>query len=210
MLLVHSDNEAGSLHIIKVFMTPHITQDVIEHIAPREVIMQAWNAVVAGLQYCTQDTARARWARQSWFGKHMESSPELLARLTLLQNFVNSTKPLTIAFDPLANIPTAIAYTYSRRLDDPLRVPAIYLTRKFCTAQTNDRVKYLMKNRNNNGVQIIALAHELSHLVIGTNRKTGNYSAEKYAHEAKNLRDRDPQYALHNADNYGFCIEMCS
>jgi len=67
-----------------------------------------------------------------------------------------------------------------------------------------------MKNRNTHGVQIIALAHEISHLVLGTNRKSPCFSTEKYAHEAMFLRDKNPLYALNNADNYGYCVEMCS
>lgn len=191
-------------------MIPIITNDVTEHIAPRTVIMQAWNDMVNGIGYATGNSARARGARRSWFGKQMESSPELLKNLIVLQNFVNSTKPLTIAYDRNRDIPTAVAYTFARRIDDPLRVPAIYLTKNFTTIEPNERVKYLMKNRNTHGVQIIALAHEISHLVLGTNRKSPCFSTEKYAHEAMFLRDKNPLYALNNADNYGYCVEMCS
>jgi len=40
-------------------MPSHITNDVIKHIAPHEVILPAWNDMVKGLQGCTQNTRKA-------------------------------------------------------------------------------------------------------------------------------------------------------
>jgi hypothetical protein len=191
-------------------MIPVITNDVIELLAPKSMVMQAWNNMVYGIERSLGETRTARNARQFWFGKGMEFSPVLLGRLTQLLNFVNSTKPMIIAYEKDKILPKAIAYTYGRRLADPLRVPAIYLTKKFLDSEPNARVKPYMSNRTVEGVRVVALAHELSHLVLGTNKKAPEFMAEKYAHDALHLWKKDPLYALNNAENYGFCIEMCT
>jgi hypothetical protein len=130
---------------------------------------------------------------EEWYGNSSEKTRKvLMIRIEKMQTLLSS---YTVDnFKPAVVDPSEVyAYVYS---DDD---STIYLGEGFCDASETGRDSKM-------GV----LAHEMSHFnsIGGTNEEKTPYEKEIYYEKpASDLAKHAPDYAIHNAENFGYYIE---
>jgi hypothetical protein len=165
-----------------------------------------WSGMVRGVNAAlTNATARGPEFRH-WFGGYAARRDIVLAKMTRFVTFL--TSPNTVIIQPRIFDPTATDYGHTYQLPHSTTGQwIVYLGPSF----NNQPSVWTAANMANPGVQgnqVITIAHEMSHAILGTNKPDRFYD-EHYEAAALALAGDDPEYAAWNADNYGFFIEAC-
>lgn len=187
-------------------MTVHITSDAnaIKNLGS-QTAKNAWVVVMRGITNSTNNSAKSNTAIARWFGTN---ATQASIKLGILQQFISSSATLSFHYKAQDN---NMAYVYP---DTSRKAPwsgsyIIYAGTEFSTPPGNTPAFANMSSHTLLGSQVITLAHELSHLILGTNTNA-LHKPEKYRDDALDAATNDPDFALNNAENYGFCIEECS
>ena len=166
-----------------------------------------WDSMVRGVNAALVNaTARGPEFRR-WFGGYAARRDIVLTKLNRFTTFLNG--PNSVIIQPRAFDPTATDYAHTYQLAHSATGQwIVYLGPSFNSTPS----VWTTTNMAHPGIagnQVITIAHELSHAILGAN-KPARFYEEFYEEEAQELADRDPEYAAWNADNYGFFIEACS